>query len=175
MRVQLESVRRIGRKIGLNEEKGYAVAIFLALIIVSATVIGYYVWLRPQAEPYNTIYLLDSQKKALDYPETIVANQNGTFNVYVNVINHMGGPNNQTYRVLVKITPNLSGYPVDVQPIKTYDISLKDGDSWQNSATITQAKVGRYSVVFELWLYNPDSKTYEFTPNYCILHIQVTS
>ena len=43
MRIRLESVKRIGRKIGLNEEKGYAVAIFLALIIVSATVIGYYV------------------------------------------------------------------------------------------------------------------------------------
>ena len=43
MRIRLESVKRIGRKIGLNEDKGYAVAIFLALIIVSATVIGYYV------------------------------------------------------------------------------------------------------------------------------------
>src|SRR5450759_5397132 len=124
MRIRLESVKRIGRKIGLNEEKGYAVAIFLALIIVSATVVGYYVAFRPQPEGYNTIYLLDSQKKAVDYPEVLVANQNSTFNVYVNVENHMGGTVNQTYQVLVKITPNLSGFPVDTQPIKTYDISL---------------------------------------------------
>ena len=48
MRIRLESAKRIGRKIGLNEEKGFAVAIFLALLIVSATVVGYYVWLRPQ-------------------------------------------------------------------------------------------------------------------------------
>ncbi|MCL5949395.1 MAG: DUF1616 domain-containing protein, partial [Candidatus Bathyarchaeota archaeon] len=88
MRIRLESAKRIGRKIGLNEEKGYAVAIFLALIIVSATVLGYYVVLRPQAEPYNTIYLLDAQKKAIDYPEVLVANQNSTFNVYVDVVNH---------------------------------------------------------------------------------------
>ena len=47
-------------------------------------------WLRPQAEPYNTIYLLDANKKAVDYPEVLVANQNSTFNVYVDVENHMG-------------------------------------------------------------------------------------
>ena len=171
MRIQLESVKKIGRKIGLNDEKGYAVAIFLALIIVSATVIGYYVVLKPQPEGYNTIYLLDAQKKAIDYPEVLVANQNSTCNVYVNVVNHMGGKDNQTYQVLVKITPNLSGFPVDTQSIKTYDISLKDGDSWQNSASITQNQVGSYSVVFELWQYKDG--TLEFTHNNCVLNIQV--
>lgn len=171
MRIRLESVKKIGRKIGLNEEKGYAVAIFLALIIVSATVIGYYVVLRSQAEPYNTIYLLDSQKKAVDYPETLVASQNSTFNVYVNVVNHMGGPDNQTYQVRVKITSNLS----DTQLIKTYDLSLRDGDSWQDSASITENQVGSYSVVFELWHYNLDSKAYNSTPNSCVLNIQVIS
>jgi uncharacterized membrane protein len=167
MRIQLESVKRIGRKIGLNEEKGYAVAIFLALIIVSATVIGYYVVFKPQAEPYNTIYLLDSNKKAVDYPEVLVANQNSTFNVYVNVVNHLGGPDNQTYQVQVKITSSLS----DPQTIKTYDISLRDGDSWQDSAAITQNQVGSYSVVFELWQYKEG--VLGFTDNYCVLNIQV--
>ena len=38
----LERAKSIGRKIGLNDEKGYIVAIFLALIIVSALVAGYY-------------------------------------------------------------------------------------------------------------------------------------
>ena len=171
MQIRLESVKKIGRKIGLNDEKGYAVAIFLALIIVSATVIGYYVVLKPQPEGYNTIYLLDSQKKAIDYTEILVANQNSTFKVYVNVENHMGGKDNQTYQVLVKSTPNLSGFPVDAQPIKTYDISLRDGDSWQNSASITENQVGSYSVVFELWQYKDG--TLEFTHNSCVLNIQV--
>jgi uncharacterized membrane protein len=170
MQIRLESVKKIGRKIGLNDEKGYAVAIFLALIIVSSVVIGYYVVLKPQPEGYNTIYLLDSQKKAIDYTEILVANQNSTFKVYVNVENHMGGKDNQTYQVLVKITPNLSGFPVDAQPIKTYDISLRDGDSWQNSASITENQVGSYSVVFELWQYKDG--TLEFTHNSCVLNIQ---
>jgi hypothetical protein len=104
----------------------------------------------------------------------LVANQNSTFNIWVNVVNHMGGTGNQTYQVLVKITPNLSSAPVDTQPIQTYDISLRDGDKWQNSAVITQNQVGSYSVVFELWHYNQDSKAYEFTPDYCVLNIQVT-
>ena len=175
MRIRLESAKRIGRKIGLNEDKGYAVAIFLALLIVSATIISYYAFLAPQAESYSTIYVLDANKKAADYPEVLVANQNSTFNVYVNVVNHMGGPGNQTYQVLVKITSNLSSFPVDAQPIQTYDLSLRNSDSWQNSVSITQNQVGSYSVVFELWHYNQDTKAYEFTPNYCVLNIQVIS
>jgi uncharacterized membrane protein len=175
MRIRLESAKRLGTKIGLNEEQGYAVAIFLALLIVSATVVGYYVWLRPQPEPYNTFYLLNSQKNAADYPETLVANQNSTFNVYINVENHMGKAENQSYQVLVKITQNLSGLPVDVQPIQTYDLSLRNGDSWQTLTSITQNQVGSYSVVFELWHYNQDTKAYEFTLNYAVLNLQVTN
>ncbi len=68
MRIHLESAKRIGRKIGLDEEKGYAVAIFLALIIVSAAIIGLLTFgLGRQAESYNTIYLLDTNRKAVDY------------------------------------------------------------------------------------------------------------
>ena len=175
MRIRLESVKKIGNKIGLNDEKGYGVAIFLALIIVSATVIGYFSYIAYFAKPegYNTIYLLDSQKKAIDYPEVLVANQNSTINVYVGVVNHMGGPDNQTYQVLVKITPSLSGLPVETQPIKTYDISLRNGDSRQDSSAITENQVGSYSVVFELWQYKDG--VLDFTPNYCVLNIKVIS
>jgi uncharacterized membrane protein len=174
MRIQLERAKNTGRKIGINGDKGYAVAIFLALIIVSAVLLAYYLAYRPQPEPYNTIYLLDSQKKAVDYPVNLVANQNSTFSVWINVKNDMGGISNQSYQVQVKITANLSTFPVDTQPIQTYNISLGDGATWQNLTTITQNQVGSYSVVFELWHYNPNSGTYEFTNNYCVLNIQVS-
>ena len=68
MQIRLESVKKIGRKIGLNDEKGYAFAIFLALIIVSALAVSYFVFFRPAPAGYSTIYLLDSQKKAVNYP-----------------------------------------------------------------------------------------------------------
>ena len=175
MRIRLESAKRIGRKIGLNEDKGYAVAIFLALIIVSATVIGYYVVLRPQAEPYNTFYLLDANKKAVDYPETLVANQNSTFNVYVNVENHMATSAN--YFVQVKIVNNLPAtFPVDAQPSQTIEMGKvnNDGKPVENMATITQNQLGSYSVVFELYRDNGDGALV-FTQNYCVLNLQVTN
>jgi uncharacterized membrane protein len=170
MRLRLESFQRIGRKIHIDDDKGYAVAILLALIIVSSVVIGYYVVFRPQPEGYNTIFLLDSQKKASDYPEVLVANQNSTFNVYVDVENHMEAT--EQYQVQMKITKNLSTFPVDTQATKVYEISnLENGKSWENMVTITQNEVGSYSVVFELW--QKSGQTYEFTHNYCVLNIQV--
>ena len=75
MRIRLESAKRIGRKIGINDDKGYAVAIVLALIIVSSVVAGYYLVLKPQPEGYNTMYLLDAQKKAV----TTLINNNIVF------------------------------------------------------------------------------------------------
>ena len=167
MRIRLENAKQLGRKLGLNEDKGFAVAIFLALLIISISVLVYFVWFRPQAEPYNTIYLLDSNKKALDYPATLVAKPDSTFDMYVNVVNHEG--KSESYKVLVKIASNLSEFPVDAQPIQTYDLSLKEGETWQNSVSITQNQIGTYSVVFELWQQN--SGTFEFTNNYCVLNI----
>ncbi len=168
-----EHVTRIGRKIGLNDDKGYAIAILIVLIIVSAIVAGYFLFLRPQPAGYNTLYLLDSQKKAVDYPVTLVANQNSTFNVWIGVVNNMGG-GNQTYQVRIKITQNLSDFPVDVQPIQTYDLSLTNGATWQAQSSITQNQVGSYSVVFELWHHN-SAGTYDFTYDYCVLNIQVVT
>ncbi len=173
MRIRLESARRIGSKIGLNEEKGYAVAIFLALIIVSATVLGYYFVLRPQAAPYNTIYLLDADKKAVDYPQTLVANQNSTFSVYVDVENHM--TTTASYQVQVKIAQNLSTFPVDNQPIQIIETGNvnNNGKPIEKTATITINTLGSYSVVFELWQHKDG--TLEFTQDYCVLNIQVIS
>ena len=166
MQKRFASVIAIGRKIGLNDETGYAVAIFLALLIVSVTIIGYYVFFAPPAESYNTFYLLDANKKAVDYPEVLVANQNSTFNVYVNVVNHMGGTENQTYQVQVKITPNLSDTKVP-----KYDLSLRNGETWQDSTSITLNQVGSYSVSFELWQIKEG--VLQLTPNSCVLNISV--
>ncbi len=171
MQIQLESVKKIGRKIGLNDEKGYAVAIFLALIIVSALAVSYFVFFRPPPSGYSTIYVLDSQNKAVNYPEVLVANQNSTFNVPVTVVNNMGGT--VQYQVLVKITDDLTTFPVNTQPIEAYNMTLGNGQSGQKTVTVTENQVGSYSVVFELWQYN--SGTYQFTYDYCVLNIQVIS
>jgi len=177
MQKRFASVTAIGRKIGLNDDAGYAVAIFLALLIVSATVIGYYAFLAPPAESYNTIYLLDANKKAVDYPEVLVANQNSTFNVYVNVENHM--TKNANYSVIVKIVENLPAiFPIDTQltqPPQVYETgSLShNGKPWQTTATVKENNIGSYSVVFELW--QQDGVSLLFTHNFCVLKIQVVN
>ena len=111
MRIRLESVKRIGNRIGLNEEKGFAIAILLALIIVVAVIAGFFTYSTLTAKPvgYNTIYLLDENKKAVDYPEVLVANQNSTFSVYVDVENHMR--DTASYQVKVKIAQTLTTFP----------------------------------------------------------------
>ena len=103
----------------------------------------------------------------------MVANQNSTFNVWVNVDNNMGGT--VQYQVLVKITDDLTTFPVNTQPTEVYNMTLGNGKSWQKSVTVTENQVGSYSVVFELWQYNQDSGAYQFTYNYCVLNIQVIS
>ena len=177
MQICLENFKKIGRKISFNDDKGYAVAVFLVLITVSAVALAYFVASAAQPSGYSAIYLLDSQGKAVNYPDVLVANQNSTFTVQVGVENNMGGT--VRYAVLVKITNILSSLPVDVQPIETYNMTLGNGQKWQNSATITENQVGSYSVVFELWQYNPDSGTYQFqinnVDNYCVLNIQVVN
>jgi uncharacterized membrane protein len=174
MRIQLENVKRIGRKIGLSDEKGFAVAVFLALLIVFSIFAGYYLIFKPQPEPYSTIYLLDyPNKNAINYPETLVAGQNSTFNVYVGVENHMGGIGNQSYEVLMKVASDLGSFPVNVTASNTYMLSLANDGKWENLATVMQNTPGSYSVVFELWLYNQASGTYQFTNNACALNFQV--
>lgn len=162
----------IGRRIGLNDDRGVAVAVFVALIIVACVVAGYYLVLAPPPEEYNTINILDANKQAVDYAQTLVANQNSTFSVYVNVANHMNS--DQQYQVLTKITKNLpanfpGGLPVD--PASTLDLSIAKGATQQQQVTVTENEVGSYSVVFELWRFN--SGVWTFTNNYCVLNIRV--
>jgi len=177
MQIQLESAKKIGRKIGINDDKGYALGIFLALIIVTALAISYFAFFRPAPAGYSTIYLLDSQNKAVNYPSVLVANQNSTFNVPVTVVNQMGST--AQYQILVKITDDLTSVPVNVAPIDAYNITLGNTQSWQQSVMISENQVGSYAVVFELWQYNSSSGVYQFTNNnvndYCVLHIQVIS
>jgi uncharacterized membrane protein len=175
MQKRFASVIAIGRKIGLNDDNGYVVAIFLGLLIVSATVIGYYVILAPPAESYNTIYLLDSNNKAMDYPKVLVADQNSTFNVYVNVENHM--TKSADYTVEMKIVENLPAiFPIDMQPTQVYETGSlsNNGKPWQTSATVTENTIGSYSVVFELWQHKDDGSLL-FTQNLCVLKIQVVN
>ncbi len=170
---RLESVTAIGRKIGLDDEKGVAVAVFVALIVVACTVAGYYYVYGPKPEPYNSISLLDADGRAVDYPHILVANQNSTFSVYVQVGNHMNKDLN--YQVRTKVTQNLPALipeGVKADSLSTVDMAVANGETKQSLVTVTENQVGTYAVVFELWQQDK-SGDYAFTQDYCVLNIQV--
>lgn len=173
MQIRFGNVKKIGRIIGITGENSYLFAVFLALFIVIVVIGSYYVVFKPQPEPYNTIYLLDAQQLAVNYPQVLDRNLNSTFSVYVNVENHLGGIQNQTYQVQIKITQNISTFPVQAQIISAYDLSLADGNTWSKLITIAMNDVGDYWVVFELYE-NIDGDLW-FTQNYCVLNIQIVS
>jgi uncharacterized membrane protein len=145
----------------------------LALIVVTAVVAGYFVSsaLNPPVG-YSTIYLLDENQTAKDYPEVLVTSQNSSLNVWLAVENHH--PDAVAYRVEVKIAETLSTYPQNVTAIQTYETgAVASQGSWSNMVTLTQNTPGEYAVVFEL--YKLEGDTAEFTHNYCVLNIEVTS
>jgi len=163
---------KTSRNFGLNSEKGYFAAVLIALIIVSGVIAVYYIQFKPAPSGYNTIYLLDSQNKANDYPELLVANKNSTFNVPFVVENYMS--QTEQYQVLLKITQNTLSFPVNAPANSTYEKTLSDGGIWQDSATVSINQVGNYSAVFELWILNNEN-VYEFSNNFCVLNLQVVS
>jgi uncharacterized membrane protein len=153
--------------------KGYKIAVALALIFVFSLLIGYYFVTRQPPEPYSTIYLLDQQKKAVDYPEILVINNNNTFSVYVVVENHMGAK--QDFEVLQKVVNDtVLSFPVEAPAERSCTQTVENGEAWETPATVSINQTGSYSVIFELWIYEDKAGTFEFSYNYCVLNIEVT-
>jgi uncharacterized membrane protein len=168
----LEALKKLVRNLKLDNNNGYVVSVLIALIFVSSVLVGYYVMLRPPQKGYMTIYLLDSQRKALDYPELLVINQNSTFDVLVEVENHMG--KSQYSEVLLKVTNDtVPLFPFKGDASATYTRTLENGKTWEISPTISIDKPGIYSVIFELWVYDEKVEELQFSGNVCVLNIEV--
>ena len=165
-------MRKLGRSLKLNDNKGYTIAVALTLIIVSSILIGYYLVSRLPPEGYTTIYVLDSQKKAIDYPELLVINENSTFNVWVVVENHMG--KRQSCEVLQKIIKGtIPSYPVDAEITSSYEKTMENGEIWETQAEVSINELGSYSLIFELWIYDDNAGAFQFSYNYCVLKLEV--
>ncbi len=156
-----------------NDRNSYVVAVAIALLIASIMLGVYYAVLRPTPEGYLTIYVLDTQNRAENYPERLASGVNSTFSVYVDVENHMGLEQNCT--VMVKVTQNTNPtFPLyDVTPVQSFSSSVQDGDTWENTATAALDTAGNYMVVFELWTYNSEAGKDEFSGIFTLLNVQV--
>jgi len=171
VKIHLETLKKLGTRLKWDNNKGYAVSVLIALAFVSILLAAYYPRFKPTEKGFTTISLLDSQKQALDYPELLVINQNNTFNVFVEVENHMGS---QNCTVLLKVTSEMiQKLPVTADTNATYTRTLENGESWEIPSTITIDKPGNYSVIFELWMYKEGEL--QFSGNACVLNVEVVS
>ena len=166
-------MRKLGRSLKLNDNRGYTIAIVLMLIVVSSLLIGYYLISRLPPEGYSTIYTLSyPQKTATDYPELLVNNENNTFNVWVGVENHMG--KRQSFEVLQKVIKGaIPEYPVDAEITASYEKTMENGETWEMPAEVSINEPGSYSVIFELWIYDDAAGAFTFSYNYCVLNLEV--
>ena len=170
----MEAIKKLVRSLNLDNNNGYTVSVLIALILVSILVASYYVLLRPPQKGFMTIYLLDSHKKAVNYPELLVINQNNTFNVWVEVENHMG--KSLPSEILLKVTNGtIPTLPVKADANTTYERTLENGEIWETLSTISINEPGNYSVIFELWAYDEKVGALQFSGNFVVLNIDVVA
>ena len=171
MRNHSETNRKLGNLPSLINNKGHRIVVAFVLIFVSSLLIGYYFVASLPPEGYNTIYTLDDQKKAIDYPQLLVVNENNTFSVWVGVENHMA--TSQSCIVLQKVISGMiPSFPVDADAENSYAQTVGSGETWETLATVSINEPGSYSVIFELWIYN-EAGVLEFTHNYDVLKVDV--
>ena len=170
----METIKKLARSLNSDNNNGYKVAVLIALILVSILVASYYVLLKPPQKGYMTIYLLDSQKKAINYPELLVINQNNTFNVWVEVENHMG--KSERSEVLLKLTSGtIQRMPIEADANATYARTVENEETWETMSTISINEPGSYSVIFELWAYDETVGALQFFGNYAVLNVEVVA
>lgn len=168
----MEALKNFARSLNQDNNKYYVFSVLIALIIISVFVGSYYVLLKPPTKEFTTIYLLDSQEQAVDYPELLIINQNNTFSVFVKVENHMEDSQNCT--VLLKVTSEMiHKLPLMTEANATYTRTLENGGTWKIPSTITINQPGTYSVIFELWLCDKEGRELQFSGNACSLNVEV--
>jgi uncharacterized membrane protein len=170
-------MQKLSRSFNIKDNKNaFTVAVAIALLLACVLLVTYFVALRPAPDRYMTIYLLDSNKKAVDYPENLVANVSSTFSVYVNVENHLGRTLNDT-QVWVKVVTDANpSFPVNANVTQTLSTgAMQDGVSASKVATLSLNQPGDYLVAFELWVPNDDTGVLQFSGDYCVLNVQVAA
>jgi len=173
VKIHSETNRKLGKIPSLINNKGYTVAVAFALIVVFSLLMGYYlISVLSPPEGYSTIYMLDyPQKKAIDYPEILIVNENNTFNVWIVVENHMR--TRQSCEVLQKVIADMiPSFPVETDVESSYAQTIENGEAWETLAEVSINEPGSYSVIFELWIYD-ETGALEFSHDYCVLNIEV--
>jgi uncharacterized membrane protein len=148
----IQSSKEIDAEKSASEERIVIVAVLAALIVVSGLLI-YVSLTSPIPETFASVYILNSEGKAGDYPELLVLGRNNTFSLRVGVENFMGRVEHGIVYVKVANGTDLSG-TLPEETMMSFERILVNQETWEFPLTLTLDEVGVYRVTFELWLYD---------------------
>jgi len=154
-----------------DEEKAITVAVLSAIIILAGLLV--YVSLTPaRQKPFVSLYVLDSEKKAENYPQLLVLGENNTFLLWVGVGNFMGRIEYSS--VLVKMddgTGQVNPSPID--PVYRFEKVLLNKETWEFPITISINQTGTHRIIFELWLFNELENVFSYSKKWCSIRLDV--
>jgi len=153
-----------------DEEKTIAVAVLSAIIILAGLLVYMSLTPAPQ-ESFIVLYLLDSEKKAENYPQLLVLGKNDTFLLWVGVENFMGRVEYSS--VLVKVDDGKGHVdPSPIDPVYRFEKVLLNKETWEFPITVSINQTGNHRIVFELWLFNEFENVFSYS-DWCNIRLDV--
>lgn len=160
-----KKIRRTGKDTksgsGISEHKTIIATILVGIVIMSGVLVYTMVTKPTTAEQFSAMYVLDSEKQANNYPQTVVLDTNSTFTLWVGVENQK----DQTldYSVQVKLDDGTTTEePSQAEPTQVFNRTLVDGETWEFQVTINIDQPGNNRVIFELQLFNETENSWEY-------------
>ena len=153
--------------LGVDEEKMILVTVLSAIVVI-AGILVYTSLTPPPRENFVSIYILNSERKAYNYPKLLVLGKNNTFQLTVGVENSM---NRIEYSV---IQAKISTVSQPEETTASFERILLNEEKWEIPVIMTLNKTGTYTITFELWLYD-EMKAVFTNPTFCSLRLEVIS
>jgi uncharacterized membrane protein len=149
----------------------------LALIGLMAVVAIYPILDERRAvTSFSELGILGPNKKMADYPKTAIAGQ--IINLYLYVGNHEGEV--EYFRVLAKLGDSNSiiteSTPLNAPAIASWDCIIQNERNSTLPIKISMDKTGlNQCIVFELYIFNPDTQNFVYHQRWVQLWLDVTS
>lgn len=151
-------------------------AVLLAIITI-ASIFAAAQMLRPEVtEPFTALGLLNSECKIGDYPGRVLEGQSIDLCLYV--YNHEGRP--IYYKVVFKVGTNQTipsnSTPSPEPPLAEWRGALANDENatFRVSVTLPSNFDGsRAALIFELWVYNTTTKSWQYTGRWTHLYVDV--
>jgi len=147
-------------------------AVILALVTVSS-IFALAVSFPRQGEPFLAIGLLNEHCKIGDYPKYAIAGQPIRLCIFLD--NHLGEP--ALLKVVAKIGNSsmlpTNTTPLNTTPIHSFTVLLPDKANTTKLVDISINVTGRVALVFELWRYSVENRTWVYTGRWVHLYIRV--